>query len=88
MQEADSHSVTLHLEVESCCPVHIGVPIDVVIMLDQKGNKRDKIGKEKGQIIPFHRWYDSIHKISQKFYQKTSGNDQHFYLITRVQINL
>lgn len=53
MQEADSPSVTLHLEVESCCPVHIGMPIDVVIMLDQKGNKRDKIGKEKVKLSLF-----------------------------------
>lgn len=55
MQETYSPSVALHLEVESYarCPVHIGMPIDVVIMLDQKGNKKDKVGKEKVKLSLF-----------------------------------
>lgn len=54
LQETDSPSVALHLEVESClsCPVHIGMPVDVII-LDQKGNKKDKIGKEKVKLSLF-----------------------------------
>lgn len=55
LQETDSPSVALHLEVESCasCPVHIGMPVDVVIILDQKGNKKDKTGKEKVKLSLF-----------------------------------